>query len=75
MRSTYEPSPGKSPDIRFQASPADNFHNKIQLSRDSGLPGSTISEVLARKKPFWRQLLRKVTDALHVNVGLFAANI
>jgi HTH-type transcriptional regulator/antitoxin HigA len=48
---------------------------QIQLSRDTGLPKSTISEVLAGKKPFSRQLIRKLATYFQVDVGLLAANI
>src|SRR6266404_3764620 len=33
-----------------------------QLSRDTRIPKSTISEVLAGKKPFSRQIIRKLAD-------------
>ena len=46
-----------------------------QLSRDTGLPKSTISELLAGKKAFSRQAIRKLADYFHVDVGLLAANI
>lgn len=49
--------------------------SQIQLSRDTGLPKSTISEVLAGKKPFSRQMLRKLADYFHVDVRMLAANI
>jgi len=48
---------------------------QIQLSRDTGLPKSTISEVLAGKKPFSRQMIRKLADYFHVDVGVLTANI
>jgi HTH-type transcriptional regulator / antitoxin HigA len=48
---------------------------QIQLSRDTGLPKSTFSEVLARKKPFSRQLIRKLASYFQVDVGLLAANL
>src|SRR6266404_2699958 len=34
---------------------------QAQLSRDTAIPKSTISEVLAEKKPFSRQLIRKLS--------------
>ena len=49
--------------------------SQIQLSRDTGLPKSTISEVLAGKKPYSRQMIRKLSDYFHVDVSLLAANI
>lgn len=48
---------------------------QIQLSRDTGLSKSTISEVLARKKSFSRHMIRKLAEYFHVNVGMLAANI
>lgn len=49
--------------------------SQIQLSRDAGLPKSTISEVLAGKKSFTRHMIRKLADYFHVDVGMLAANI
>ena len=49
--------------------------SQIQLSRDTELPKSTISEVLAGKKPFSRQMIRKLADYFHVDVGVLATNI
>ncbi len=49
--------------------------SQIQLSRETGLPKSTISEVLAGKKTFTRQMIRKLAEYFHVNVGVLAANI
>jgi len=39
------------------------------------LPKSTISEVLSGKKPFSRQMIRKLADHFQVSVGLLAANL
>ncbi|MCX7389043.1 MAG: hypothetical protein NTX48_20480 [Planctomycetales bacterium] len=39
------------------------------------LPKSTIAEVLAGKKTFSRQMIRKLTDYFHVDIGVLAANI
>ncbi|MDB5387578.1 MAG: helix-turn-helix domain protein [Planctomycetaceae bacterium] len=49
--------------------------SQIQLSRDTGLPKSTISEVLAGKKPFSRHVIHKLAEYFHVNTGILAANI
>src|SRR5277367_5684457 len=49
--------------------------SQIQLSRETGLPKSTVSEVLAGKKPFSRQMIRKLADYFKVDVSLLAANI
>lgn len=48
--------------------------SQAQLSRDAGLPKSTISEVLARKKPFTRQIIRKLADYFHVDIGVLTGN-
>ncbi len=49
--------------------------SQMQLSRDTGLPKSTISEVLAGKKPFSRKMIHALANYFHVNVGVLAANI
>jgi HTH-type transcriptional regulator/antitoxin HigA len=49
--------------------------SQIQLSRDTGLPRSVISEVLAGKKPFSRQMIRRLAAYFQVPVGLLAANL
>ena len=48
---------------------------QIQLSRDTGLPKSTVSEVLAGKKPFSRQMIRKLADYFKVAVSVLATNL
>lgn len=48
---------------------------QAQLSRDTGIPKSTISEVLAGKKPFSRQLIRKLATYFKVDTSVLAANI
>jgi len=48
---------------------------QIQLSRDTGIAKSTISEVLAGKKPFSRQMIRKLAEYFQVDVSVLAANI
>ena len=45
------------------------------LHRDTGLPKSTISEVLAGKKPFSRQMIRKLAGYFQVDVSVLAANL
>ncbi len=49
--------------------------SQIQLSRDTGLPKSSVSEVLAGKKQFSRQMIRKLAGYFHVDVSVLAANI
>jgi HTH-type transcriptional regulator/antitoxin HigA len=48
---------------------------QIQLSRDTGLSKSTISEVLAGKKPFSRKIIHTLSNYFHVASGVLAANI
>src|ERR1700723_2482045 len=48
---------------------------QAQLSRDTSITKSTISEVLAGKKRFSRQMIRKVADYFKVDVSVLAANI
>jgi len=48
---------------------------QAQLSRETGLPKSTVSEVLAGKKPFSRQMIRKLADFFDVDVSVLTANI
>jgi HTH-type transcriptional regulator / antitoxin HigA len=48
---------------------------RMQLSRDTGLPKSTISEVLAGKKPFSRKMIHTLAEYFQVAVGVLAANI
>jgi HTH-type transcriptional regulator/antitoxin HigA len=45
------------------------------LHRGTGLAKSSISEVLAGKKPFSRQMMRKLADFFQVNVQVLAANV
>ena len=47
---------------------------QAQLSRDTTIPKSTISETLAGKKPFSRQVIRKLADFFHVDASVLAAN-
>ncbi|MBX3420032.1 MAG: helix-turn-helix transcriptional regulator [Pirellulaceae bacterium] len=48
---------------------------QAQLSRDTNLPKSTISEILKGKKRFSRQVLRKLADYFQVDVSVLAANL
>jgi HTH-type transcriptional regulator/antitoxin HigA len=48
---------------------------QAQLCRDTGLAKSSISEVLAGKKQFSRQMIRKLSDYFRVDVSMLAANI
>lgn len=48
---------------------------QAQVSRDAKIAKSTISEVLAGKKPFSRQMIRKFADYFRVDVSVLAANL
>ncbi len=48
---------------------------QAQLSRETGMAKSSISEVLAGKKPFSRQMMRKLADYFKVDVSVLAANL
>ena len=48
---------------------------QAQLCRETGIAKSTVSEVLAGKKPFSRQIIRKLADYFRVDVGILAANL
>jgi HTH-type transcriptional regulator/antitoxin HigA len=47
---------------------------QAQLSRDTAIPKSTISEILAGKKPFSRQLIRRLADYFQVDGRVLTAN-
>ena len=48
---------------------------QAQLSLAAGIAKSTISEVLAGKKPFSRQMIRKLADYFRVDVSVLAGNM
>lgn len=48
---------------------------QAQLGKETGLAKSSISEVLAGKKPFSRQMIRKLADYFKVDVSVLAANV
>ncbi len=48
---------------------------QAQLSREASIPKSTISEVLAGKKPFSRQMIRRLAAYFGVNVSVLTANV
>jgi len=48
---------------------------QAQLSVEAGIAKSTISEVLAGKKPFSRQMIRKLADYFHVDVSVLTGNL
>jgi HTH-type transcriptional regulator/antitoxin HigA len=47
---------------------------QAQLRRDTTIPKSTISEILAGKKPFSRHVIRKLADYFDVDASVLAAN-
>ena len=49
--------------------------SQADLYRDTGLAKSSISEVLAGRKTFSRQMIRKLADYFKVDVGILASNI
>jgi HTH-type transcriptional regulator/antitoxin HigA len=49
--------------------------SQAQLSRDTEIAKSAISEVLAGKKPFSRQIIRKLSNYFKVNVSVLTANV
>ncbi len=48
---------------------------QADLSRETGIPKSSVSEVLAGKKPLSRQMIRKLAAYFHVDASLLAANL
>jgi HTH-type transcriptional regulator/antitoxin HigA len=49
--------------------------SRAEIHQATGIPKSTISEVLAGKKPFSRQMIRKLADYFEVDVTLLAGNL
>jgi len=47
---------------------------QARLSRETTIPKSTISEILAGKKPFSRQLIRKLANYFNVDASVLAIN-
>jgi HTH-type transcriptional regulator/antitoxin HigA len=48
---------------------------QTQLSQATGIAKSTISEVLTGKRPFSRQVIRKLAEYFRVEVGVLTANV
>lgn len=48
---------------------------QTQLSQATGIAKSTVSEVLAGKKPFSRQMIRKLAQFFKVDVSVLASNL
>lgn len=49
--------------------------SQAQLSREAAISKSTISEVLAGKKLFGRQMIRKLADYFQIDVSILTANM
>ena len=48
--------------------------SQAELSRETGIPRSSISEVLSGKKPFTRSMIRKLAGYFGVDGSVLAAN-
>jgi HTH-type transcriptional regulator/antitoxin HigA len=48
---------------------------QAQLSKETGIAKSTISEVLSGKRPFSRQMIRKLAAYFRVSVSVLASNL
>ncbi|MEX0612159.1 MAG: helix-turn-helix domain-containing protein [Pirellulales bacterium] len=48
---------------------------QVELNRQTGIAKSTISEVLAGKKPFSKGMIRKLADYFQVDVTVLAGNL
>ncbi len=48
---------------------------QAKLGREAGLPKSSLSEVLAGKKPFSRQMIRALARFFKVDVAVLAGNL
>jgi HTH-type transcriptional regulator / antitoxin HigA len=49
--------------------------SQAAIHQATGIPKSTISEVLAGKKPFSRQMIRKLAEYFGVEVAVLAGNL
>jgi HTH-type transcriptional regulator/antitoxin HigA len=49
--------------------------NQTDIHRDTGIPKSSISEVLAGKRPFTRQIIRKLSRYFNVDATVLAGNL
>jgi HTH-type transcriptional regulator/antitoxin HigA len=49
--------------------------NQAELHRAAGIPKSSISEVLAGKKAFSRQMIRKLAEYFRVDVTVLTGNV
>ena len=49
--------------------------SQAELHRETGLAKSTISEVLARRKPFSRKMMRTLAECFQVDASVLASNL
>ena len=49
--------------------------NQVELHRQTGIPKSTISEVLAGKKPFSKTSIRTLANFFNVDTSVLASNL
>jgi HTH-type transcriptional regulator/antitoxin HigA len=70
----YEIEPASDADMLRHLMEAKGV-TQAEVHRGTGLPKSTISEVLAGKKPFSRQMIRKVAKFFNVDISVLTANL
>ena len=77
---------GAYEDVHFPIAPASDADmlrhlmqakeiSQAELHRQTGIPKSTISEILAGKKPFSRNLIRSLADFFQVDASVLASNL
>jgi len=49
--------------------------SQAELGREAKVATSTVSEILAGKRPFSRQIIRKLSDFFRVDVSVLSANL
>lgn len=49
--------------------------SQTELSRQTGLAKSSVSDVLAGRRPFSRQMIRRLAEHFDLDVGVLAANL
>jgi len=70
----YPIEPASDADMLRHLMAAKGVH-QIDVHRSTGIPKSTISEVLAGKKPFSRQIIRKLADYFKIKVSVLTGNL
>ena len=71
----HHPIPGASDADMLQHLLESRAISQIQLSRGTGIARSSISEVLAGKKTFSKQMIRKLADFFQLDVAVLAGNL